>query len=114
MFCRNGIEITLQDSSYFAPGCYPTMHLFRKGRPWTPWVEGDTPYPEISAVRCVTPLENFCIPKEARVEMAKTKKGEISVRVFAKEMAAHPILEWVFPSPEKSFEEMYKEFARGL
>ncbi len=110
MLTRNGIRISLCDASFFAPGSYATMHLFREGG----YRVGDNFHPEVDALECLTPLMDFCTPPDARYEVMKMSDGDVVVQVFAREMPNKCVLEWVFPNPKDVDERMYHEFTEGL
>ena len=110
MISRNGICITLQSLSHFSPGRYATMHFVRKGGDQM----GDNPYSEVLAEECITPIENFCAPDDAKFEITRGKGGRIVIKVFTKEMPGYPVLHWVFPNPDTEYEKIYQEFCYGL
>tara|TARA_Y100000031_G_scaffold3242_1_gene4019 strand:+ start:45116 stop:45451 length:336 start_codon:yes stop_codon:yes gene_type:complete len=111
MITRNGIHVSIDNWSHFVPGHYAVMHLSREGG----YQSGDTPYPEVSAVKCITPVEHYHIPtpQNVRYEVAKREDGKILVRVYS-QGREEPVLEWVFPSQNEAHEKLYPAFVNGL
>jgi len=103
---RNGIRACLEDNSYFGPGLRAVMHFDE-----TCWHEyNGYSYPEVAAIACSTPVEDYCVPPDADYEIVRQDGGLVMIRIFAKQMPGSPVLEWIFPDPRIEIEALYKDF----
>lgn len=103
---ESGIRACLSDQSYFYSGRYPVMHFHEDD-----WHQYGCLYPEIAAIAYHTKVQEFCFPPDALYRMERSRRGNIIVKIYAKEMPRTPVLVWVFPNPSgKKAKKIYRSF----